>query len=64
MKKVMSLEGVKFDASSSMADNLKSHAGSDARIFGPGKTITGYVKSVGNGLVHMEKIAGRISMMS
>lgn len=60
MKKVMSLEGVKFDTSSSMADNLKSHAGKDVTVhIRSGKTIQGYVKSVGNGLVHMEKIAGR-----
>jgi hypothetical protein len=59
-KKVTALEGVKFDTSVSMADNLKTYVGKDVIMhLRSGKTVQGYVKSVGNGLVHMEKIAGR-----
>ena len=60
MKKVTTLEGVKYDTASSMADNLKANAGKDVTVhIRSGKTIQGYVKSVGNNLVHVEKIAGR-----
>ena len=60
MKKVTALEGVKLDTSVPMADNLKSFVGKDVTVYiRSGKTIQGYVKSVGNGLIHVEKIAGR-----
>ncbi len=60
MKKVTTLEGVKYDTALSMADNLKANAGKDVTVhIRSGKTIQGYVKSVGNVLVHVEKIAGR-----
>lgn len=60
MKKVTALEGVKLDTSVSMADNLKAYVGKDVTVhIRSGKTMQGYVKSVGNGLIHVEKIAGR-----
>jgi hypothetical protein len=59
-KKITALEGVKFDTSVSMADNLKAYVGKDVIVhLRSGKTVEGYAKSVGNGLVHLEKIAGR-----
>ncbi|HEX2966472.1 MAG TPA: hypothetical protein VHO84_11845 [Syntrophorhabdaceae bacterium] len=59
-KKVASIEGVKFDAAAPMADNVKGFIGRDVYLhLKSGKTFQGYVKSVSNGLVHLEKIAGR-----
>ena len=59
-KKATALEGVKFDTASSLADNLKTYAGKDVFVhLRSGKTIQGYVKVVGNGLLHLEKLAGR-----
>ncbi|MBI5579264.1 MAG: hypothetical protein HY895_08940 [Deltaproteobacteria bacterium] len=59
-KKVTSLEGVNFDTGASLADNIKAFVGKDVFVhLRSGKTIQGYVKSVGNGLLHMEKLAGK-----
>lgn len=59
-KKVTSLEEVKFNTAESFADNLKPYVGKDVIVhLRSGKTIQGYVKSVGNGLLHLEKLAGR-----
>ena len=59
-KKLTDLEGVKFDIGSSFADNIKAFAGKDIYIhLKSGKIIQGYVKSVGNGLLHLEKITGK-----
>jgi hypothetical protein len=59
-KKATALEGVKFDTAASLADNLKIFAGKDVIIhLRSGKTLQGYVRSVGNGLLHMEKLAAR-----
>ena len=59
-KKATALEGVKFDTASSLADNLKIFAGKDVIIhLRSGKTLQGYVRSVGNGLLHLEKLAAR-----
>jgi hypothetical protein len=59
-KKVTPLEGVQFDTSHTMVDNLKAHVGKDVIVdLRSGKTLQGYVKSVGNGLVHIEKLAGK-----
>lgn len=56
----VAVEGVKFDVSLSMKDNLKSHVGKDVVVhLRSGKTLQGYVKSVGNDFVHLEKLAGR-----
>jgi hypothetical protein len=59
-KKATALEGVKFDTAASLADNLKIFAGKDVIIhLRSGKTLQGYVRSVGNGLLHLEKLAAR-----
>lgn len=59
-KKVTALEGVNFDTAASLADNIKAFVGKDLFVhLRSGKTVQGYVKSVGNGLLHMEKLAGR-----
>jgi cytochrome bd-type quinol oxidase subunit 1 len=59
-KKVTPMQGVKFNTAESLADNLRTYAGKDLIVhLRSGKTIQGYVKSVGNGLLHLEKLAGR-----
>lgn len=59
-KKLTDLEGVKFDIGSSFSDNIKAFTGKEVFIhLKSGKTIQGYVKSIGNGLLHMEKITGK-----
>jgi len=59
-KKVTDLEGVQFNTGASLADNMKPFVGKDVFIhLRSGKTFQGYLKSVGNGLVQLEKLAGR-----
>jgi hypothetical protein len=54
------VEGAVFDTAGSLADNLKAYAGKDIIVhLRSGKTIQGYVKSIGNGLLHVEKLSGR-----
>ena len=54
------LEDSKFDMSLSMADNLKGYMGKNVFIhLKSGETFQGYVKAVGNGLVHLEKLTGK-----
>lgn len=59
-KKVTPLDGVQFDTSHTMADNLKPYVGKDVTVdLRSGKTLQGYVRSVGNSLLHIEKLAGK-----
>lgn len=59
-KAAVAVEGAKFDTSLSLADNLKIYVGKDVIVhLRSGKSFQGYVKSVGNGLVHLEKLSGR-----
>lgn len=59
-KKVTDLEGVQFNTGASLADNMKPFVGKDVFIhLRSGKTFQGYLKSVGNGFVQLEKLAGR-----
>jgi small nuclear ribonucleoprotein (snRNP)-like protein len=52
--------GAKFEVSFSMKENLKAYIGKDVLIhLRSGKTFQGYVKAVGDQVVHLEKIAGR-----
>jgi hypothetical protein len=54
------VEGVRFDVGFTMKDNLKSLIGKDVHVhLRDGKTLQGFVKSVGDALVHVEKLAGR-----
>ncbi len=59
-KKVTAIEGAQFDTAASLADNLKTFVGKDIFVhLKSGQTLQGYVKSVGNGLLHLEKLAGK-----
>ena len=59
-KKAAAIEGARFDMGASLGDNLRIYAGKDAIVhLRSGKTLQGHVRSVGNGLLHMEKLAGR-----
>jgi hypothetical protein len=59
-KKPVALEGVKFDTAASFDDNLKTYVGKDIIVhLESGDTLQGYVKSVQNDLLHLEKLAGR-----
>ena len=52
------VEGAKFDTGSSIKDNLKIYIGKDMVIhLRSGKSIQGYVKTVGDHLIHLEKLA-------
>lgn len=59
-KSVVAVEGAMFNVTNSMNDNLKIYTGKNVVIhLRSGKSFEGYVKSVGNLFVHLEKIAGR-----
>jgi hypothetical protein len=59
-RSIVPIEGVKFDVSASLKDNLKFFTGKDVFVhLRSGKTLQGYVKAVGNDFVHIEKLAGR-----
>ncbi|MFO7568708.1 MAG: hypothetical protein R6W75_02835 [Smithellaceae bacterium] len=54
------VEGASFTISASIKDNLKLYTGKDLVIhLKSGKTLQGKVKTVGDHLVHLEKLAGR-----
>ena len=56
----VALEGVSFDVSKSLKDNLDSHIGKNIYInLRSGKTYQGIIKSVGKKFIHLEKMAGR-----
>jgi len=56
---VFAIEGISYNVSSSLADNLKSLIGKKVSItLDSGKTLTGLVKEVGNHLMHLEKLDG------
>jgi hypothetical protein len=58
--KVSGVEGVNYNANTSMADNLKSLSGKKVVVtLNSGKAFTGNVKEVGNHLVHLEKLEGK-----
>jgi hypothetical protein len=59
-RSVVPIEGSKFDTALSLIDNLKNYTGKNVFIhLKSGKTLQGYVKAVGNNLVHLEKLAGK-----
>jgi hypothetical protein len=50
----------RFETDQSLADNLKLYTGKDVYVhLRSGKTVQGYVKSVGSHLLHLEKLSGR-----
>lgn len=58
-RSVTIVEGAKFDTGSSLNDNLKIYVGKDAVIhLRSGKSFQGYIKAVGDHLIHVEKLAG------
>ena len=60
MTKVVEIEGVSYNAESSMADNLKALVGKKVNVsLGSGQTLAGMVKAVGNHLLHLEKIESK-----
>ena len=58
--KAVAIEGVSYNVNSSLADNLKSLIGKKVYVtLDSGKTFAGFVKKVGNHLVHLEKLEGK-----
>jgi hypothetical protein len=58
--KVVTIEGMSYNVNSSMEDNLKSLLGKKVYVtLDSGKTLAGFVKEVGNHLIHVEKIEGK-----
>jgi small nuclear ribonucleoprotein (snRNP)-like protein len=57
---VVPVEGVGYNVDASMADNLKALLGKQVYVtLESGNTFTGFVKVVGNHLLHLEKLAGK-----
>jgi small nuclear ribonucleoprotein (snRNP)-like protein len=53
-------EGAAFDVAFSMKDNLKVLMGKDVYVhLRGGKTLQGFIKSVGDNMIHLEKLANR-----
>lgn len=58
-RSVTLVEGAKYDTSSSLKDNLKIYVGKDVVVhLRSGKSFQGYIKAVGDHLIHVEKLAG------
>ena len=58
--KVVAIEGISYNVNSSLADNLKSLVGKKVYVtLDSGKTFIGFVKEVGNHLMHLEKLEGK-----
>ena len=57
--KVVEFEDIKFNASATISDNLKAFEGKLVYItVSSGERIGGTVKSVGNNLLHLQKLTG------
>ncbi len=60
VKKATAMEGARFDTSFPLKENLTTFLGKDVYLLlRSGQTIQGYVKSVGDHFVHLERLAGR-----
>ena len=58
--KVVAIEGMSYNVNASMEDNLKSLIGKKVLVTCvSGTTFTGFVKNVGNHLIHLEKLVGK-----
>jgi small nuclear ribonucleoprotein (snRNP)-like protein len=58
--KVVAIEGISYNVNSSLADNLKSLVGKKVYVtLDSGKTFAGFVKEVGDHLMHLEKLDGK-----
>ncbi|HEX9024565.1 MAG TPA: hypothetical protein VF799_12075 [Geobacteraceae bacterium] len=59
-KKATAVEGARFDTAFPLKENLNAFLGKDVHLLlRSGQTIQGYVKSVGDHFVHLERLAGR-----
>jgi hypothetical protein len=57
---VVAIEGMSYNVNSSLADNLKSLIGKKVYVtLDSGKTFAGFIKEVGNHLIHLEKLDGK-----
>lgn len=58
--KVVAVEGISYNVNSSLTDNLKSLVGKKVYVtLDSGKTLAGFVKEIGNHLMHLEKLDGK-----
>ena len=58
--KVVAIEGMSYNVNASLEENLKSLIGTKVLVTCvSGKTISGFVKKVGNHFVHVEKLDGK-----
>jgi len=58
--KVVAIEGISYNVNSSLVDNLKSLIGKKVSVtLDSGKTFIGFVKEVGNHLMHLAKLDGK-----
>ena len=58
--KIVVIEGISYNVDLSLTDNLKSLTGKKIYVtLDSGKTFTGFVKKVGNHLMHLEKLDGK-----
>ena len=58
--KVVAIEGMSYNVNSSLEDNLKLLVGKKVLVSCvSGKTLSGFVKKVGNHLIHLEKLDGQ-----
>lgn len=59
-RSVEPVEGAKYDVASTIKDNLKFYVGKDVVIYlSSGKSFQGYIKSIGDHLMHVEKLSGK-----
>ncbi len=59
-KKATPVEGARFDTSFPLKENLNTFMGKDVYVLlRSGQTIQGYVKSVGDHFLHLERLAGK-----
>ena len=59
-KNTVAMEGVSYNVNASLADNLKSLIGKKVYVtLDSGKTLAGYIKEVGDHLIHLEKLDGK-----
>jgi hypothetical protein len=57
---LVAVEGVSYNVDASLADNLTALIGKRVYVtLASGKTLTGFVKAVGNHLLHLEKLASK-----
>ena len=58
--KAVPIEGISYNVTISLTDNLKSFVGKRVSVtLASGSTFTGFVKEVGEHLVHLEKLDGK-----